>query len=171
MTKKKQTQNRNEPSLNTKLYKKEINWKTFEYLCSIQCSQIEIAGALLVEPDTLRSRVAEYYGSTYSVVNAQFAANGHAGLRRSQWEKAVKHLDSTMLKFLGVQYLGQHEKTKMDVEHSGAIQTSSIGMDDVKRIHGDPLAKKLSLELAERMLELEQKEIEDGKNPQENPQG
>lgn len=87
--------------------KKEINKKTFEELCAIQCTKEEIAGVLEVSEDTIDRWCKRTYKLTFSEVYKDFSARGKMSLRRSQFKLAQK--SAAMAIFLGKQMLGQKD--------------------------------------------------------------
>ena len=72
-----------------------------ERLALIMCSYEEIAMVMNTSVDNLKKR--------YTDVIEKGRAEGKKGLRRSQYEKAVKDKDVRMLIFLGKNYLGQQD--------------------------------------------------------------
>lgn len=94
--------------------RKEINFAVFEGLCRIQCTEVEIASVLQVDIDTLNARLKENYGETFSEVYKKHSAPGKISLRRAQF-KAAENGNSTMLVWLGKQYLGQKDKHELEV--------------------------------------------------------
>lgn len=89
----------------------EIARELFEDLCAIQCTQEEIAAVCHCSPDTLERWCKREYGEKFAVVYAQKRQAGHESLRRAQWRKATERQDTSMLIWLGKQYLGQREPT------------------------------------------------------------
>lgn len=87
--------------------RKEINWQLFEDLCSIQCTQSEIASVLHVDVETVRLRVKDHYGKDYPEAYKEHSEGGKASLRRTQFKLAQK--SAAMAIFLGKQYLGQKD--------------------------------------------------------------
>ena len=87
--------------------KKEINWKLFQNLCKIQCTQQEIAAAFEINPETLRLRAEEEYKAEFSVIYKRFTEAGKCSLRRFQFRLAKKN--AAMAIWLGKQWLGQRE--------------------------------------------------------------
>ena len=71
--------------------KKEINQKSFESLCGIQCTQEEICQFFDVTDKTLNSWCRRTYGKTFSEVFAQKRGLGKISLRRSGFELAKKN--------------------------------------------------------------------------------
>ena len=86
---------------------KEINWILFQDLCSLQCTQSEIASVLHINAETLRIRVKEHYEQDYPHVYKEYSEGGKASLRRIQMKLAQK--SAAMAIFLGKQYLGQKD--------------------------------------------------------------
>lgn len=84
---------------------------TLEDLCSIQCTQSEIASVLHLHVDTVRDRVLDHYGEEYSIVYKRYSEGGKASLRRIQLNLAKKN--PGMAIFLGKQYLGQKDNHEM----------------------------------------------------------
>ena len=88
----------------------EIDWELVEYLCTIQCTPEEIAGALNIHRSTLTDRATLYYKEEFSAVHKRFAENGKASLRRAQWKQSKTN--TSMAIWLGKQYLGQRDVDK-----------------------------------------------------------
>lgn len=87
--------------------KKAIDWRQFEYLCSLQCTQTEIAAMFAIHHETLRDRVKEQYGENYSSIYKRYAEKGYISLRKYQFDHAKKN--ASMAIFLGKVLLGQKE--------------------------------------------------------------
>ena len=87
--------------------KKPIDWKQFEDMCEIHCTQQEIANILRVDEDTLRARVFEEYGQEYSVIYKKYSSQGKCSLRRYQYKMA--HKNPTMSIWLGKNWLDQKD--------------------------------------------------------------
>lgn len=86
---------------------KDIDWKVFEELCHIQCTQMEIASALRISLFSLKERAERYYEEDFPTIHKRFAEGGKASLRRIQFALAKK--SAGMAIFLGKQYLGQKD--------------------------------------------------------------
>jgi hypothetical protein len=92
----------------------EINWKVFDALCAVQCTQEEIAAHLKVSTDTIeracrrdkKQGFADYFSTKRKI--------GWSSLRKRQYTEAMKG-NPTLLIWLGKQYLGQRDK----IEHGG----------------------------------------------------
>lgn len=109
--------------------RKEINWEEFDKLCAMQCSQREIAAWFEVSVDTIERRVEEIHGVKFAEYFEEKRGKGKIALRRKQYEVAMSG-NTTMLLWLGKQYLGQVDKqeTKLD---TGAIKII-IDSEDAK---------------------------------------
>jgi hypothetical protein len=109
---------------------KEVNWTSFENLCRIQCTQMEIANVLEVHFTNLIMKVEEHYGEPFASVYSRFADGGKASLRRIQFKLAEKNANMSI--WLGKTYLKQREP---------AIEID-VGEDTVK--HFDALMNQIS---------------------------
>lgn len=96
---------------------KEIDKEQFEKLCEIQCTSDEICEVLDVTDKTLTGWCRRTYDKSFSEVFSKKRKRGFASLRRHQYEEA-KNGSTTMLIWLGKQWLGQSEKPAADVEES-----------------------------------------------------
>ena len=81
-------------------------------LSSIMCSYEEIAMVMDTSVDNLQKR--------YKDIIERGRAEGKKGLRRAQYEKAVKDKDVRMLIFLGKQYLDQKDQPT-ETESNGPL--------------------------------------------------
>lgn len=95
---------------------KEIDQKTFEYLCSIMCTLVEIAGMFDCSVDTVERWCERTYGESFAEVFKKKSANGKMSLRRNQFKLAEK--SAAMAIFLGKNYLGQHDNIEYTNEEA-----------------------------------------------------
>ena len=104
--------------------RKDIDWKQFEELCKIQCTEEEICSVLGICVDTLNLRCEEQYGegNTFSKVFAEKRQDGKSSLRRAQWKSAIEGNNTAMQIFLGKNMLGQADKQEIDTNASGSIE-------------------------------------------------
>lgn len=102
----------------------EINWEQFDKLCSIQCSQREIASWFDCSVDTIDRAVKRVKGMNFAEYFEQKRGKGKIALRRKQYEVANGG-NVTMLIWLGKQYLNQSEK-----QESNNIETVNITIDN-----------------------------------------
>lgn len=87
--------------------RKEIDNKSFESLCGLQCTKEEICSFFEVTDKTLEGWCKRTYGLGFSEVFRQKRGLGKISLRRAQFELAKKN--AAMAIFLGKQYLGQKD--------------------------------------------------------------
>jgi len=81
--------------------RKQLDTELIEKLASIFCTNEEIASVVECHPDTLADNFSEYI--------KKGKEKGKMSLRRRQYEKAMSG-HSTMLIWLGKQYLGQKDR-------------------------------------------------------------
>jgi hypothetical protein len=103
----------------------EVNYESVEKLALIQCSEEEMAGffeltldewnALKDSDEKLRMAIERGY------------QQGHMGLRRRQW-KSAESGNTTMLIWLGKQYLGQSDQKVTRT----TIDLSRLSLDELE---------------------------------------
>jgi hypothetical protein len=71
--------------------KKQIDQKTFEGLCGIQCTQSEICDFFDITDKTLNSWCRRTYGESFSEVFDKKRSKGKISLRRAGFELAKKN--------------------------------------------------------------------------------
>jgi len=104
--------------------KKDIDWKQFEEMCHIQCTEVEIAAIFGVHIDTLIEKCKEHYGKTFSEVFAEKREGGRCSLRRAQWKSAIDSNNAIMQIFLGKNMLGQADKQEIDLKSETTVELS-----------------------------------------------
>lgn len=95
----------------------EIDKTQFEKLCSIMCTEEEIAGFFSCSVDTVERFCKREYGETFAEIYKTFGSYGKISLRRSQFKLAEK--SPAMAIFLGKNYLGQKDSFEQTI---GAIE-------------------------------------------------
>ena len=85
----------------------EIDWKTFDNLCGLQCTLAEIASFFDCTEDTIQNAVKREKDMSFSVYYEQKRGTGKISLRRSQFKLAEK--SAVMAIWLGKQYLEQRD--------------------------------------------------------------
>lgn len=95
--------------------KSVLNWREFEYLCSIGCTLEEIAGFFQIAKSALQVRVQQEFGETFTERYEKLSQGMKVALRRKQLSVAMEG-DTSMLKFLGKNALGQKDKLDFDGE-------------------------------------------------------
>lgn len=95
----------------------EIDWDAVDKLLQIQCTGKEIASLLNVGYSTLERACKKDKKKNFEDYSQEKRASGLPSLRRRQWTKAMDG-DSTMLIWLGKQYLEQTDKKQTDLTSS-----------------------------------------------------
>jgi len=129
----------------------DIDWKIFEELCHIQCTQSEIASFLKIHHETLIRRVEDNYKEPFASVYKKYSEGGKSSLRRNQFR--MSETNSAMAIWLGKQWLGQkdhEEKTASPIQESidmkNAFYASQYEMQKLKK-ELDDLKSKTNPEL------------------------
>jgi hypothetical protein len=105
--------------------KKKIDPEQVKALATIGCTRREVASMLGCDEGTIRNR--------FSAVFELGESCGKTQLRRKQHKRAVEDESDAMLMHLGKHRLGQHDRTKTAIEHTGEIKVIVEYTDD-----GDP---------------------------------
>lgn len=92
----------------------EIDYDRAEKLSQILCTQSEIAEVLGVSLSTLE------HDQEFLRIHKKGQEVGRASLRRMQY-KAAEEGNSTMLVWLGKQYLGQRDKSEITGDNGGPV--------------------------------------------------
>lgn len=92
--------------------RKEIDLNTLDKLIGIQCSAEECAQFFEVSADTIDRRIKEEYSMGFAEYFTIKRGQGKIALRRKQYQVALSG-NTTLLIWLGKQYLGQTEKTSL----------------------------------------------------------
>lgn len=114
--------------------KAEIDWDTVEKLCAIHCTGEEIASIVEVHYDTLANRIKDEFELSFSEYYKKHSARGKMSLRRKQHEVALSG-NTTMLIWLGKQYLEQSDKQEVESTHGVNSQpiTVNVGVTDARK--------------------------------------
>lgn len=108
--------------------KKIIDWETVKKLCAIHCTGEEIASIVDVSYDTLERHIKAEFAMSFADFYKKHSSNGKMSLRRKQYEVAMSG-NTTMLVWLGKQYLGQTDKTESNVK--AEVSTLSDLIDEL----------------------------------------
>lgn len=100
--------------------KDKIKKETFEKLCGMWCTLIEISDFFGVSEDTVESWCKDTYNMTFSDVYKKRSSQGNISLRRWQLKSAEKG-NVTMQIWLGKQHLGQKEKVEVETDKNNGI--------------------------------------------------
>ena len=98
---------------------KNIDKKTFENLCAIQCTKDEICGIFDIDEKTLTRWCKDTYNEGFSDVFKRKSQTGKMSLRRTQFKLAEKN--PTVAMWLGKQYLGQRDNIEVKAENTNRI--------------------------------------------------
>lgn len=96
---------------NQKIELSDEDWQKINNACAIQCTGEEIAHIMGFSYDTLERRIKETFNEPAADYIKRHAQGGKATLRRLQW-KAANNGNTSMLIWLGKQYLGQTDKAE-----------------------------------------------------------
>lgn len=88
----------------------QIDKTQFETLCSMMCTEEEIAGFFSCSVDTIERFCKREYGATFAETYKIHSAKGKISLRRNQFKIAEK--SAAMAIFLGKNYLGQSDNNE-----------------------------------------------------------
>lgn len=110
----------------------EINWTAFDKLCLLQCTLEEIASFFNCSVDTIERAVKRDKGFGFAEYYKKKSAGGKSSLRRKQMEVALSG-NTTMLIWLGKQYLEQKDKTAQELSgpNGAPIKTANIDLSNL----------------------------------------
>lgn len=113
--------------------KKEIDQTQFEKLCAICCTQKEIADFFDCSIDTINRWCKRTYKLTFADTYEKKSAPGKISLRRWQF-KAAEAGNTSLLIFLGKQYLGQSDRVETENKNDNTINinVSAATEDDIQ---------------------------------------
>lgn len=103
---------------------KEIDQSNFEKLCSIQCTEQEIAAFFDCDISTIARWCKKTYGKTFEDIANKKSALGKISLRRSQFKMAER--SERMAIWLGKQYLNQTDRMETTVTEIDANLRNEI---------------------------------------------
>jgi hypothetical protein len=95
---------------------KEIDYAQLQELCRLQCTGEECACVLGMRYETLNARLKADGHGGFLEYNKSNLGYGKASLRRLQW-KAANSGNTSMLIWLGKQYLGQSDKMETEAKN------------------------------------------------------
>ena len=103
--------------------RREIDKKTFEGMCGIQCTLQEMCLAFDCNNKTLEAWCKREYGMNFYEVFKLKRCKGFISLRRAQFQKAVEDRNPAMLIFLGKNWLGQSDRQEMKLDSPISIES------------------------------------------------
>ncbi len=107
----------------------QLDYKKLDAMCAIHCTGEECAAILGVDYDTLNTALKRDGNKGFSEYFAQKGSNGKMSLRRKQYDLAIEG-NSTMLIWLGKQWLGQVDKSERDIKSSDGSMTPARNIED-----------------------------------------
>ena len=110
---------------------KKIDYSKLDAMCAIHCTGEECAAILNIDYDTLNAALKRDGNVNFSEYFKLKGANGKMSLRRKQYDQAMSG-NSTMLIWLGKQWLGQAEK--VDDKNSDLAQPLNITFEVAKPV-------------------------------------
>jgi hypothetical protein len=128
--------------------KKPIDWTELDKLLAIHCTQSEVCAWLDISDETLNVRCKKEKGMTFLEYSRQKTKVGKMSLRRRQYTKAVEEGNTTMLIWLGKQWLDQTDKAEYKAEIRSPNTSGAI-----EEILKNPELGKAALEIAEKLAD------------------
>ena len=110
--------------MRTKPYSK-INWEMVDELCVLHCTGEEISSLIGVNYDTLNAACKRVKGMGFSDYFKVKSAKGKASLRRRQYVLAEEG-NTTMLVWLGKQWLGQTDRREVDLSSADGYLAPTV---------------------------------------------
>ncbi len=103
----------------------KINKETFEKLCGMWCTLIEIADFFGVSEDTVELWCKNTYNERFTDIYKKRSSQGNISLRRWQLKSAEKG-NVTMQIWLGKQHLGQKEKVELAGDEKNGVLSDLV---------------------------------------------
>lgn len=95
----------------------EIDEEQFKGLCSLQCTLSEIASFFKCSEDTIERWCKRELHMSFADAYKRYSVGGRISLRRWQFRSA-ENGNTSMLIWLGKQYLGQKEHQEISIDRS-----------------------------------------------------
>jgi hypothetical protein len=99
-----------------------LDKEEFKKLMKLHATLAETAGWFEVSEDTIERCCIKQFKMGFAECFKKWSAGGKISLRRAQWLAATDKLNTSMLIWLGKQYLGQKDM----IEHSGNPEKAPI---------------------------------------------
>jgi hypothetical protein len=103
----------------------QLDYKKLDAMCAIHCTGEECAAILGISYDTLNRALKRDGNKGFADYFKQKGASGKMSLRRKQYDHAMGG-NSTMLIWLGKQWLGQSDKVEDSTNSKDTSLTDSI---------------------------------------------
>ena len=92
--------------------KRSINWVEAEKLCSLQCSELEIADWFHISVDTLSRRLKEEKNASFAEFFTLNRVQGKIALRRNLFKLSERYPQAAI--FLAKNWLGMSDKQEIE---------------------------------------------------------
>ena len=109
--------------------KKAIDKGTFEKLCGLFCTLEDIAAFFDCSADTIERWCKRTYKETFADVYKKRSSAGRTSLRRWQFQAAERG-NTSMLIFLGKNYLGQADAVHVEAQADGKLADLIDGLKE-----------------------------------------
>ena len=107
----------------------QLDYETLDNLCEIMCTAEEIANILNIDRDTLSAALKRDGHGGFSAYYKKMSSDGKRSLRRVQHEQALKG-NTTMMVWLGKQYLDQTDKQNIDLNANVNVNFNKVYLRD-----------------------------------------
>lgn len=115
----------------------EIDWDEFDKLCYMQCTASEIAAWFECSVDTIERRVQEKHNVKFAEYYAEKKEKGKISLRRAQFQAATVKGNTSLMIWLGKQYLGQSDKLEQKIEDNKVDKNYDVLLEEIKKMLQD----------------------------------
>lgn len=109
--------------------RKSIDKESFEKLCGLFCTLEDIAAFFNCSEDTIERWCKRTYKETFADVYKKRSSAGRTSLRRWQFQAAEKG-NTSMLIFLGKNYLGQADNVHVEAQTDGKLADLIDGLKE-----------------------------------------
>lgn len=118
----------------------ELDWEQIDLYLQCQSTLNEVAMFCHCSHDTIERACKRDKGMSFGQYAEEKREGGKISLRRAQWQKAVDKQDTTMLIWLGKQYLNQKDTKdiKAEVQQTTIPQLEEMTKDELKALIGEP---------------------------------
>ena len=109
--------------------RKHIDKDNFEKLCGLFCTLTDIAAFFNVSEDTVERWCKRTYHVGFAEIYKKLSAAGRTSLRRWQFQAAERG-NTSLLIFLGKNYLGQADVLKTETDADGKLADLIDGLKE-----------------------------------------
>ena len=144
-----------------------LDEEEFKKLMRLHATITEVAGWFEVSAEAVDSACKRQFGMPFSECFKKFSAGGKISLRRAQWIAATERLNTSMLIWLGKQYLDQKDFVEHSVNQEKPAFQLAYAKPEPKQLNQIKEAVK---EKIETIIEAEAKQVEETPEPIEQKQ-